>query len=480
MKKLMKTITPALAFSLLAGGIFSPYSLMGEKNIAFAQQSSASCQQVQRQVRTRPKQNVAPQMTPETFKIFEQVQIEIDEENYGEAQSLVETLLSRKGLSNYEMAMGFQMRGFVAYLKDDYNTAIREYMKILQTPDIPYATADSIRYTVAQLLSMQGRFQESLKELDEWFLYQPNPTPMQFFFKSQVHYQYGLELDKNASTKAQAVQQFKIGIVEVEQAICMAKADPTIDVLENWYQIESALYFQIEDYEKVRDVLEIMIVKWPRPAYWVQLSAMYSELKQYEEQLAVLDVAYRLGFLEKEANIVTIAQLYSINGLPYLSAKVLEKGMNTTKVVDGKKEPLVDPKDEKNLTLLGQSYLVGKDFKLSTEPLNKAAELAKDGKLYLQLGSVYSTLEDWKNAASSLQKAIEKGKLDDLEQAYLYLGLAYVNFREFTKAEEAFKNAQRVGGDDAKVRKTVAGWMSYIAAEKQRLKRLAAAGITPG
>jgi len=177
---------------------------------------------------------------------------------------------------------------------------------------------------------------------------------------------------------------------------------------------------------------------------------------------------------------VTIAQLYSINGLPYLSAKVLEKGMNTTKVVDGKKEPLVDPKDEKNLTLLGQSYLVGKDFKLSTEPLNKAAELAKDGKLYLQLGSVYSTLEDWKNAASSLQKAIEKGKLDDLEQAYLYLGLAYVNFREFTKAEEAFKNAQRVGGDDAKVRKTVAGWMSYIAAEKQRLKRLAAAGITPG
>jgi tetratricopeptide (TPR) repeat protein len=471
MQKTRKIITLASIFGigLMAGVSATTLPVFNLDNTAIAQQ--------QRQVKTRPKQNVAPQMTPEVFAIFEQAQLEVEAGNNFAARSLVETLLSRKGLSSYEMAMGYQMKGFIAYNEGDMSAALNEYRKILQFTDIPYGTTDAIRYTVAQLLSMEGRYDESLRELNEWFSYQPSPTPMNYFFKAQVHYQYGADLDKANPQAADA--QFRLGIQEVENTMAVAR-QTGMEILENWYQIQSALYYQLEDYEAVRDILEIVIVKWPRPGYWTQLSAMYSELKQFDRQLAVLDVAYRLGFLEKEQNLITVAQLYSINGIPYLAAKVMEDGMKKTKKVDGEDVPVVDPEDEDNLTLLGQSYLVGRDYDLATEPLGKAAEMSEDGKLYLQLGSVYSTMEDWRNAAASLQKAIDKGELDDPEQAYLYLGLAYVNFRDFTKAEEAFRSARRMAGsDDQRVRRQVDGWLRFIVSEKARLKRLADAGITP-
>lgn len=487
----IKTLFSLLAFGFVSIATVNTVSIFAFEQSAFAQD---------REVRTRPKQKATPQMTPEIFALFESTQLDIEAENFQGANATLDKWQSRKGLSSYELAMSYQMRGFIAYQQENLSKAIAEYSKILQFPDIPYATTDSIRYNLAQFLSIENRFKESLAVLAEWFLYQPTPSAQQFFFKSQVHYQYGVELDK--TNKTQADRQFKLGVVEVERTINMGKADPLVTIRENWYQIQSALYFQLEDYSKVRDVLEIMIVQWPRPQYWVQLSAMYSELKQLDKQLAVLDVAYRLGFLEKEANIVTIAQLYSINELPYLAAQVMENAMKPI-MEDGKQVYLVDPEEEKNLTLLGQSYLIGRDYAKSTAPLTKAAELAEDGELFLQLGSVYSTLEEWKNAASSLQSAIDKTitnnkridqenranrnnpdykpeRKESLEQTYLYLGMAYFNFREFTKAEKAFKDARRVApSNDRKIRRTIAGWLTYITTEKQRLKRLAASGITP-
>lgn len=496
---MLKTVFTIKAFfSLLAFCFVSVVTVNTVSILAFEQSAFAQ----DREVRTRPKQRATPQMSPTIFDLFESTQLDIEAENYQGANATLDKWQSRKGLTSYELAMSYQMRGFIAYNQENLAKAIIEYNKILQFTDIPYATLDSIRYNLAQFLSIENRFKESLAVLAEWFLYQPNPNAQQFFFKSQVHYQYGIELDKAANTKRQADQQFRLGVVEVERTINMAKVNPLVTIRENWYQIQSALYYQLEDYSKVRDVLEIVIVQWPRPKYWVQLSAMYSELKQLEKQLAVLDVAYRLGFLEKESNIVTIAQLYSINGLPYLAAQVMEESMKPV-MQDGQQVYLVDPEEGKNLTLLGQSYLVGRDYALSTAPLSKAAELAEDGELYLQLGSVYSTLEEWQNSASSLQSAIDKTitnnkridqrnranrnnkdykpeRKEDLEQAYLFLGVAYFNFREFTKAEKAFKDARRVAdSSDKKIRRQVSGWLNYITSEKQRLKRLAASGITP-
>ncbi|HXV73610.1 MAG TPA: tetratricopeptide repeat protein, partial [Sphingomonadales bacterium] len=124
--------------------------------------------------------------------------------------------------------------------------------------------------------------------------------------------------------------------------------------------------------------------------------------------------------------------------------------------------------------LYGQALLAAQEYKASLEPLRKAAAAADkgNGNLYLQLGHVYSTLEDWKGAAEVMRLAIQKG-VDRPDQAYLYMGQAFFNLEDFKRAADAFAQAAKSPNS----RRSADSWMSYIDLEQQRIKRLADAGL---
>ena len=336
---------------------------------------------------------------------------------------------------------------------------------MLALPNLPYRFTDNVKYTLAQFYAIEGNFQKSLDILLDWLSYQPDPSSSQWHYIAQTYYQLGLQQAK--TNKNRALESYRKGIPLIETAIDIAKLNPTTQVRENLYELQFVLYYELSNYSKVRDILEIIIVKWPRPRYWVQLSAMYSELREDEKQLAVMDVGYRLGFITAETNLVTVAQLYMISA-PYLSAKVLEKGMR-----DDCGDACIDKEKARNQKLLGQAHLNAKDFAKAGKPLSLAAAEEENGELYFQLGVVYMSIEEWEKAEDTLQKAIKKGDLKQEGEAYLRLGSVYFNMEQFKKAEDAFKAARRF----PKVRKNAKGWIEYIVAEKARLKRLAAAGL---
>jgi len=122
---------------------------------------------------------------------------------------------------------------------------------------------------------------------------------------------------------------------------------------------------------------------------------------------------------------------------------------------------------------LGEAWLTSREYQKSIAPLELAARDADDGELYLQLGFVHSTLEDWAKTTRAIQRGINKGDLKNEGQAYLYLGMAYFNMEEFKKAEDAFNKARRFETN----RRTATGWLNYIKNEKVRLIRLADAGL---
>ena len=229
------------------------------------------------------------------------------------------------------------------------------------------------------------------------------------------------------------------------------------------------MYYELGNHAKVRDILELMIVKWPRPRYWIQLSVMYSELNEDENQMAVMDVAYRLGFITAETNLVSIAQLYMVSS-PYLAAKVLEKGMD-----DDCGEGCIDNEDPKYQKLLGQAHLNSKDYIKAGDPLSLAAAEEETGELWFQLGIVFMQLENWAKAEDAFQKALKKGDLRQEGQTHIWLGTAFFNQEKFKKAEDTFKKARGFKS----VRRNANGWIDYIGAEKARLRRLAAAGLRP-
>jgi tetratricopeptide (TPR) repeat protein len=456
-KAFLKTTSLALALAAV-GLVASPAVDLGSfGSSAFAQQD--------RVVKQRPPQRVAPQVTPAFFKLYEAAQEAMAEENYTEAMDFIEKMITRRGFNDYERSIALQLKGSIYYEQDNIPGAIRAYEAVLASSNIPYRFADSVRYTLAQFYAIEDKYQKSLDILLDWLQYQPDPRPSQWHYIGQTYYQLGLRQAK--TNKNRALESYRKGIPLVETAINIAKADPEMEVRENWYEVQLVLYYELSNYAKVRDILEVMIIQWPRARYWVQLSAMYSELREDEKQLAVIDVAYRLGFVTAETNLVSVAQLYMISA-PYLSAKVLEKGMG-----DDCGEACIDKEKAKNQKLLGQAHLNAKDFAKAGDPLSLAAEEEENGELFFQLGIVYMSIEEWEEAADTFQKAIKKGDLRQEGEAYIRLGSAYFNMEQFKKAENAFKAARKF----PKVRKNAKGWINYISAEKARIRRLAAAGL---
>ena len=119
---------------------------------------------------------------------------------------------------------------------------------------------------------------------------------------------------------------------EIEEAIKSIEADaanlakgPT---RENWWLLLRAAYFELEEMDKVKEILERLVVEWSKKEYWTQLSAFYGQDKQEKEQMAAYQTAYHEGFLEKSSEFVQMAQLYLSVEAPYEAATLLQKAMD--------------------------------------------------------------------------------------------------------------------------------------------------------
>ena len=103
---------------------------------------------------------------------------------------------------------------------------------------------------------------------------------------------------------------------------------------------------------------------------------------------------------------------------------------------------------------------------MALEPALKAAELAENGDAYDQLGYIYYMLHDYKNAADSIAKAIERGGLENLGDAQLFLARSLVELDQFDEAAAAARRAQDLGENSAR------SFLNYIEGSKARFENL--------
>jgi tetratricopeptide (TPR) repeat protein len=179
----------------------------------------------------------------------------------------------------------------------------------------------------------------------------------------------------------------------------------------------------------------------------MQLSAVYAELERDLDSLASQQLAYRQGLLTKDKELRRLSQMYLFHDLPWRAGVVLEKAIED-ETVEG---------DAKAWELLGNSWLMAKEYDRALAPLTRAAEVAETGDLYARLGRVYIQREDWENATEVLEQAVDKGELEDEGNTRLLLGVSYYNEdklraarREFVRATK-FEDSERYGTQWIKV-----------------------------
>ena len=192
-----------------------------------------------------------------------------------------------------------------------------------------------------------------------------------------------------------------------------------------------ALYMERKEYKKAIPLLERLVSNFPKKAYWMQISAVYNELGREVEALASQQLAHAQGLLTEDKEVRRLAQLYLYHDLPYRAGLVLEDALDK-EIVES---------DADAWELLGNSWLSAKEYDRALPPLQKAADLSETGDLYARLGRVFIQQENWEEATSVLNQAVEKGSLEDEGNTYLLYGVSLYNEGKLRAARRQFIEA---------------------------------------
>lgn len=381
-------------------------------------------------------------MSEKTYKKLAEAQELADAEDFNGARRVLDELKASPKLSPYEQAQLYNFYGFIYYAQEDYKSSIASYEKVLQQPELPQGLRDQTLYTLAQLYFTTENWQKAIDLVNQWLATATNPGPEPYILLGSAYY---------------SLERWNDMIAPIEKAMSVARERDT-PVKEQWYLLLRAAYYELEDFKKVKDILEVLVVNWPKKEYWTQLSAMYGELKSERKQLAAYESAYDQGLLVRSNELVQLAQLFLQSQVPYKASRVLEKGIEEGTI----------EKNASNYRLLANSLQLAAEDRKAIPALKTAAGMSDDGQLYVRLANSYLNVSDFDSCIESAQQGLDKGGLRREDNAYIVLGMCLFEKDRYEQAKKAFRSAAR----DKRSAKTANQWIQFIEREQDRERQL--------
>ncbi len=427
-------------------------------------------------------------MTEKVAKKLGEAQDLIDSEQLDEGVAILNSILELKKLSAYERGQVNYFFAYVRYLKGDERGAITFYKKVVADPNVPDGLIQASKFTIAQLYFQLEEYANVIQAVDSLLIEQPNRADL-YVLKGTAMYQqkkykemipiikkaiaiaeeanafrveslekairetaskYRVRYDRDTTDMITLASQIKLKLKEdlagtrkssdkygeIEEAIKSIENDAASiakgPTRENWWLLLRAAYFELEQMDNVKEILERLVIEWSKKEYWTQLSAFYGQDKQEKEQMAAYQTAYHEGFLEKSSEFVQMAQLYLSVEAPYEAAKLLQKAMDEDKV----------EKEVKNWKILAQAWFLSGYDEPAIVALREAAKLSDDGELDIRLARSLNNIADYNGCVNSAKTAITKGDLKRLDDSYITLGMCAFEIADFETARNSFANAK--------------------------------------
>ena len=363
----------------------------------------------------------------------------VSAEEYDEARDDLLKMLGRAGRDVYLQAILNQALAQVEWSRGNYTESLGYFEKAVELDILPDQAHFTLMYQIAQLYFMQNRYDEALEKLDLWFCKSPpeEVTSAAFVLQASI---YARKQDYTGALQA------------IDRAISM-DGDPK----ESWYQLKLAAHYELEQFPRATDTLEIMIARWPgRKNYWTQLSRICFRLEQEDRALAVQALAYRNGLLDQQADLLYLSSLYSHSQVPYKAADVLQAGIESG-VVEASKA---------HWTVVAESWYAAEELEKSLLAYERAGKAADDGDIDLRRGYILVDMERWPDALGSLDRALQKGGLDERQTAEVYLlrGITQFNLGNFEKAGSDWARASQYD----KTREAARQWINHLEEERRR------------
>jgi tetratricopeptide (TPR) repeat protein len=334
-------------------------------------------------------------------------------EKYAEAQAAIGTLNLEK-LSPYERSKVEQILFNISYAQEKYDEARQHLQSSIDAGGLNEQEVSQARYQFAQLYMQEEKWKEGAAAMEEWFKTAMNPNSAAYYLLAVAYYQ--MEDHARALPPAQKA----IELTEMPQ--------------ESWLQLLLALYLQKEQFNDAIPLLVRLVESAPeKKTYWMQLSAVYGQVEDYSNALAIMQLAYNAGLVTEDAEIRRLADLLMFNDVPYRGGQVLEDAIEKDAV----------KVDDKLYEKLANCWIAAGELDKAIGPLQRGGELASSGDMLIRLGQVHLERQDWEAAKAALESGIGKGKLADTAQAQLMMGIAFFNEKKFTDARTWFERAAR-------------------------------------
>ena len=396
----------------------------------------------------KEKTRKTPALRNNIYEKLAEAQTFAEAKDYAAAEEILNEMLdatSKKSkLNAYELANVYNTYAFLRYAVEDYKGALNYYQKVIdQRPQIPVALEVGTLFPIAKLHFLQENWQKGIDTLNQWMAVTEIPNTNAYVLLANGYFQLK-DYDRS-------LENIQIAIDREESAGKLPK--------EQWYNLARFIHFDRDNFAEALEILEILIMYYPKKQYWVQASHLYGEQKDEARQLAILEATYEQNLLDKSQDLVLLSQLYLNAEVPYPAAKTLEKGFKDEIVED----------ESKNYELAGVAWRQAQEVNKSLPMLEKAAAKSEKGELYARLGSVYLDVDKNKEAVTALNKGLKRGGVKRTDQARLALGMAYFNLGEFNSARKAFREAAK----DKRAKAFAQQWLKYINSEEKRLAEIA-------
>jgi tetratricopeptide (TPR) repeat protein len=376
----------------------------------FAQESSGSrIPQGQDQEQAQGQSqggNAPPPIDVATAKALNTAIEALNMEKFAEAQAAIGTLNLEK-LSPYERSKVEQILFNISYAEEKYEEARQHLQKSIDAGGLNEQEASQARYQFAQLYMTEEKWKEGAAALEEWFKTATDPNSAAYYLLAVAYYQ---------------LEDFARALPHAQKAIELSDKPQ-----ESWLQLLLALYLQKEQFNDAIPLLVRLVETAPdKKTYWMQLSAVYGQVEDYPNALAVMQLAYGAGLVTEDSEIRRLADLLVFNDVPYRGGQVLEVNV-----------------DDKLYEKLANCWVAAGEIDKAIEPLQKGGELASSGDLLIRLGEVHVQRQDWEAAKAALERGIDKGQLKDAGAAQLLMGIALFNEHRLADARTWFERAQK-------------------------------------
>ncbi len=379
----------------------------------FAQESSGSRAQPQSQEGQSQGGSAPPAIDVATAKALNTAIEALNMEKYTEAQAAIGTLNLEK-LSPYERSKVEQILFNISYAQEKYDEARQHLQKSIDAGGLNEQEISQARYQSAQLYMTEEKWKEGAAALEEWFKTAMNPNSAAYYLLAVAYYQ---------------LEDFGRALPHAQKAIELTEKPQ-----ESWLQLLLALYLQKEQFKDAIPLLVRLVETAPdKKTYWMQLSAVYGQVEDYPNALAVMQLAYGAGLVTEDSEIRRLADLLMFNDVPYRGGQLLE---------DAIKKQVIKV-DDKAYEKLANCWVAAGEIDRAIEPLQKGGDLASSGDMLIRLGEVHIQRQDWESAKAALERGISKGQLKDAGAAQLLMGIALFNEQKLADARTWFERAQK-------------------------------------